>query len=231
MKKTVYLIGGLAVFIFIFILIIISGFFFQPGQKNFLTGVVPSPIPIQNGQNSILKILLTEPADKQTAIPINQFITVTFSKNVLGKDISFAIQPPATYDTSVVNNQLVVSFSSNLLPTTLYTYTVYFHGNNLGSFTFTTAGATSVAQDQAALTMKNWSRANQPDMFVYTNTPYKTADFSVVADFIKTSPYNAFFNVSLLGQNKDQNKQAFLVWLTSLGLTDQQIQNLDIRYP
>lgn len=230
MKKIVFLIGGIAILTFIFLLLLISSFFFSSGKSSVNNVTTPTPITTNQNTNP-LSILTTDPLNNQTNVPINQIITITFNKNVLSGNITFTIQPSAQYVGNIVNNQYVVNLTSNLLPNTQYTYTIHVHDRNLGVYTFTTAGSQSgITNDNAAQTIKDWSRTNKPDMFLYNQTPYSTSDFSVSKDISQTAPYNAFFTVSLLGTDKNSGKQAFLQWLTSLGLTDQQIQNLDIRY-
>ena len=229
MKKTLLLIIGL---VLLALLVITSSIFISKKNRQKPSSFIPipSPVRIQTEQNIPLQIITTNPTDKQVAVPISQIITITFNKPVSAKDISFTIEPNTSYLTTITKNQLFISFSPPLLQST--TYTIKF--NNLpirNTYTFTTANANAIkTNDNASESLTIWSRAYKPDLYIYNQLPHDTSDYSITGSMTQIKPYHFYFNVSLLGTNKDQSKQAFVSWLQSLGLTDTQIQGLDIRY-
>lgn len=233
MKKTIYLISGL---ILIVIIVIIAVFLSSSNKQaapasnpNF----IPTAIPIPTSSDSVpLQIIKTDPLDKTTAIPVNQIITITFNRNLAPQDVSFSIQPDAPHAASIVNNQLLINFTATLSARTVYTYTATHNGKVITHpYTFTTADAASVfTNDNTAETLTNWSRVNEPDLFLYNRVPYASTNFSVEGASTQTEPYHFYFTVSLSGINTDQDKKEFVAWLTSLGLTNDQIQKLDIRF-
>lgn len=233
MKKTIYLISGL---ILLAVIVLIAVFFSSrnkqtsPAQEN---SFIPTAIPIPTSRDSVpLKIIRTDPLDKKTAVPVNQIITITFNRNLAPQDVSFAILPDAPHVANIVNNQLLVNFTATLSAHTTYTYTITSKGTVVTHpNTFTSADAVSaITNDNAAETMTNWSRANEPDLFLYNHVPYSTTNFSVTGDSTQTAPYHFYFTVSLTGLNTDEDKKEFVAWVASLGLTNDQIQKLDIRF-
>lgn len=82
-------------------------------------------------------------------------------------------------------------------------------------------------QDHAADLNNQYNMTNQPDIFLSNKTPYDTTDFSVTSDFASSPTQHFFFTVTAKNAHA---QQAFLTWLHSLGLTDGQIQILDVRY-
>jgi len=84
---------------------------------------------------------------------------------------------------------------------------------------------TGAAQDE-----KKFQLQNSPDVFLSNQTPYSTKSFSVTSDF-KTQPTGHFyFIVTLKSKDSAQDKISFLNWLKSLGLSDNQINALDVTY-
>lgn len=234
MKKTIYLISGLI----LLVLIIIVSIFFSSKKKETVTSSdqaknIPTSVPIPtNINNTSLQITSTDPTDKKIAVSVNQIITITFNKKISSQDVTFTLLPTKTHILDFANNQLIISFSSNLLPNTTYYYTIKSKDNAINhQYTFTTSGTESAkTNDNAAQALTNGSRALEPDLFLYNRTPYATTDFSITGAAAKTPPYHFYFTISLIGTNKDQSKQEFIAWLISLGLTNDQIKTLDIRY-
>ena len=82
-------------------------------------------------------------------------------------------------------------------------------------------------------TLENY-RTQKPDLFLAHFVPYDKPrveeKFLAERDF-KTEPTNHyFFIVTLRGDNKIESLQDFHRWLTSLGLSETQINQLDIVY-
>ena len=61
-------------------------------------------------------------------------------------------------------------------------------------------------------------------------TPYDAVLFSVAAQFVPDIPAHNAILVTLKSDDKEGAKQSFMNWLKSLGLRDEQISSLDIRY-
>lgn len=70
----------------------------------------------------------------------------------------------------------------------------------------------------------------EPDLFLSNNLPYQTHDFDASAAFTSSPTDHFYFTVVTKNGNPDGAKQKFLTWVQSLGLTQEQINKLDIRY-
>jgi hypothetical protein len=227
-------------FIFLaFIIIIFSFFVFFIETKK--TSVTPSPIstptpltlPINTNKTG-LSIVSTLPANNATNINANQPIIITFNRTVSSSDFSFALAPNLPYTSSFQGNQFIVTPTNSFDTGTPYYFTIQFSdGIFAQKFSFVTAGAGPIGNSS----FDNVSEVNnagykilKPDLFLSNQTPYQTSDFSVNYHLSQTPTDHFAFEVTLTGPNKLQSKQDFLTWLHSLGLTDDEIQQIDITY-
>lgn len=75
-----------------------------------------------------------------------------------------------------------------------------------------------------------YQNKTEPDIFLSNNLPYQTTDFAASAAFTSSPTDHFYFIVLVISGNPDVTKQKFLAWVQSLGITQQQISQLDIRY-
>lgn len=196
-------------------------------------GTTPTntPIPTQ-----ALSVVSTTPADGAKNIILNQQITIIFNRVFTQDEISFSIAPPISTSQQIKNNQLLVTPQQNFQQGTLYTYALKYASETTlpKTYSFTTVGPTQpylpdTRPSGAAEQNNAFLIQNHPDVFLSNQTPYSASNFSVSSDFTQTPTGHFHFTVSLIGNSQDA-KNAFIQWALSLGLTNEQIQQLDITY-
>lgn len=198
------------------------------------TGFYPveSPVPI--------KILSTNPTDKQSNISVNTDITITFTTGVRTSDIEILTDPNIELTMESVpfhSNQLLVKSTKPLSPGVLYiirvNYTPYPYYPQ--TFSFTTTGPTQQPRDTAPNptivdSAQRSYLADHPDYFLDYRLPYQSPAFTITATYTKIPTPHFYFDVTLKGTDTTQSKSAFMQWLYSLGMNDGHISRLDIRY-
>lgn len=95
---------------------------------------------------------------------------------------------------------------------------------------FVTPAVTVSTDDNAHNLELNHQFHNQPDLFVSNFLPYETQDFAASSDFTESPTSHFYFVVVLKNSNNNLSMEKFHQWLLSLGLEQQQIAQLDIRY-
>lgn len=237
-QKRIILLLILALFIFLLITLMLLGGR-KVGTLFFPFSPTPTPIggtrvlPKINTTNSI-NVTSVDPEDGATNIPINQTIHITFSRPIDANEVTFIANPPFQFTASVADNVLTIKPSANLSQYTVYSYFVTFLSFLPSkTFTFTTSSPNPSITPFVGDTARNHSDQNNkitlPDLFLANQCPYTTKDFTI--DAIDT-PYpkdHFFFNVTLNKYNPAA-KQAFIDWLHSLTLSDEQIGKLEIHY-
>lgn len=76
----------------------------------------------------------------------------------------------------------------------------------------------------------NYQKTQHPDIFLASQTPYSTKDFSVLSQFKQQTAGHFAFTVLLKTTDKNVAKNEFISWVKTFSITDQQIQTLDIEY-
>lgn len=182
---------------------------------------VPSTVPLSVVQTSL----------QGGNIPVSQTsMAITFNRPFSLNEFVFAIDHDLTYTIAIQDNILLITFKSEFQPATTYTYTFTFTNRPSQSYSFTTVSQAPTPKDSVPGVVDDYSRTHYPDVFLYNRTPYDSADFSVTGDLTDSPTQHDYFTVTLKGSDVLQSKQSFINWLHSLGLADQQIQTLDIRY-
>jgi hypothetical protein len=181
-------------------------------------------------------IISTSPANNQTNIPINlNAIIITFDQPVTVQDIPLSIGPSIQYTIAAQNNSIIITPQEQLKTGMTYDIVLRLYQNEgqikLYPFNFTIAGPTPtpLPTDQPGWENPDELRLTAPDVYLSNYTPYSETSFNVTSDYIFT-PTGHFYFVATLHGDTTSAKNAFITWLHSLKLTDQQIQGLDIRY-
>ncbi|HEV2340097.1 MAG TPA: Ig-like domain-containing protein [Patescibacteria group bacterium] len=196
-----------------------------------------APVPSQK-QPSIttspknLLITSVSPIDNADDVTLTQPITITFNKLFSFSDITFSISPQVGMQTAVFGNSLVLT-PAGFQPATQYIYTIHFiQANTSKTYSFITQGITPspTPQDNTGQENDQNLQQNYPDIFVENRMPYQTSDFSVSGDWTDQPTQHYFFTVTLIDSDKNKAKQSFTNWLLSIGLSQTQMQQLDIRY-
>lgn len=198
----------------------------QPFEQNTST---PTGVAVSQGP---LSILGATPPDQATNVPVNTSISIGFSRNFTSGEITFSIGPTITYKTTISGSTLNITPNLPLLPGATYQYVVQFaDGSFSKKYSFTTAGenpnTNNPNYDNTSNLQNAWYRSFKPDVFLANKTPYQGSDFSVTYDLTEI-PYEHYFFIVTTSTSQGQND--FLAWLRTLGLTDKQIQQLEIHY-
>src|SRR3989344_178136 len=77
---------------------------------------------------------------------------------------------------------------------------------------------------------EQFQKTEYPDAFLANITPYQNNFFSITSDFTSTPTEHFYFTIRFLSSDKVAAQQSALQWIKGQGLTDQQIQSLDLRY-
>jgi hypothetical protein len=240
MKKYIYT----AIILFVFIL----GFFYlsysksdtvpqnladiEPDEYARSWSYTPTPYPKENNPLNVVSVL---PMDNSVSVSTDDNITVTFNRELKEEDIIFSIEPKFEYRMEIDGYNLKIIPSKPLSSGTKYFYVIKYRlpGKIPQGYSFTTLGPTpqitqNTQPEGGVEETEKFYLENHPDIFLSNKTPYSTADFSVEWEFVK-EPYEHFeFNVELFGNNDDRSYDKFILWLQSLGLTNKQINALDI---
>lgn len=227
---------------FVFIaLLIASGILYvlqlsrSSGRVSLFFPHVTTPTPVEtpiNQVRSALRLVHIDPQDNQDNVALDQKIQATFDK--AANSIAFAIYPDIPFVISSQDTHVSITFSQPLVSDTVYSYNFLdSEGKIIISGTFATGTkADSVAPlsqeyDHLDSTADQAQQESYPDVFLATYVPYETNSFSVTSVFSSSGEGHFSFTVS---QKNSGGKKDFLSWLSSLGLTDGEIQKLDIQY-
>lgn len=207
-----------------------------PGKQQ-----IDSTFPIfpesSNENNVPLEIISVTPENKSENIAFQQTVTVEFNRTFSLREIEFAIDPAVSYTPQVKNTQLVISPNPAFFPSTRYTFSIRTLGTDQfpKAYSFQTIGPTPIFLPDTQPPggpekVENFQKQNNPDVFLANKTPFSTTDFSIANEF-SSEPLEHFkFTVTLSGSDKEMSKQRTIEWMKSIGLTDEQIIDLDIDW-
>ncbi len=194
--------------------------------------------PESSSNNTVpLEIISVIPENKSENIALQQTITVELNRTFNRREIEFAIDPPVSYASQVKNTQLIISPNPAFSPSTRYTFSIKIleAGQFPKTYSFQTIGPTPLLLPDTQPPggpekVENFQKQNSPDVFLANKTPFSTADFFIMNDFISEPLEHFKFTVTLSGPDKEISKQKTIEWIKSIGLTDKQIINLDIDW-
>ncbi|HXS14735.1 MAG TPA: Ig-like domain-containing protein [Candidatus Saccharimonadales bacterium] len=224
---------GLLFFIFLGILLL-------AGSKRSQDVSLPSfttPTPIDEPGGYIktpLKLLETSPVNGSVGVEINQPIIFTFNQSVATESVSFAILPEIGYTISSRLYSLIITPTTPYDANIIYTYSLFTQdGQSLTTGTFSAGLSPNPVKPLTGRypNLDTVSEADQrqqfPDLFLASYVPFSTSSFSV-ADSFSASPSGHYeFTVTQITKTA---KEDFLLWIKQLGLTQTQIDRLQIYY-
>lgn len=196
--------------------------------------ITPTLLPTiaTNIPNQKIQVTHIQPADASTNNPIFVTIKATFNQDITSQNITFSILPPTPFTLEKIGTIATITFSKPLQQASQYFYS--FNLNNieiLPAFSLTTEGQgkikipdTSVNPAGRAL---EYQRMHDPETYLQNYSPHETSAFAFNFSFEGSHIY---FTVTSKKVTKDDAKQQFFTWIQSIGLTQQQLQTLDIRY-
>lgn len=198
------------------------------------TGIIA---PTNSLQNNELDVVSVTPKDGAQAVNINTSIRITFSRNLKEGEIDFSMGPDAIYSQEIKDNVLIITPWEPLAEGTLYTYSVNFENDNqkVRLYRFVTEGTLSeilpdTRSNDFIEEIEEKERVNHPDIYITNRTPYEDSTFAITSDFEQKTPAHYYFIVTSKINNPDTVEQAVDAWLQLQGLTEEQINGLDIRY-
>ena len=228
MKDKKFIITIISVIVAIPILLFLISLLFTRAVKKPST-TTPSPT-----QAPLLK---TSIQNNQINVPLDGVLTVDFGRPIQASEFAVTYLPVANFSTQASGTILTVTPSSPLKPSTRYSITVSTADRKklLVALVFTSLGPTPTFRPDTRPSGEpqrsdDLLRQNHPDNLIANHLPYETSDFKAVYTY-KVAPTGHFaFTVTLLGANKDSSKLSFITWVKSFGLSDTQINQLDITY-
>lgn len=197
----------------------------------------PSPTarPISRLPKTPLFITQVIPEDNSTNIPPDQQIQITFNKALDLNEVYISFGPGVIFKTVPNNNTIVLIPESPLTSGLTYRLLVKFNrtGDLSKQYQFTVAGTppSTLPDTQppgAAKQSEDFNRQNHPDLFLANKTPIKQAGFDFYKGTLKITPQEHYSFVAV--GKTDSAKSDLSTYLTSLGLTQDQISPLDITY-
>lgn len=242
-----WVVVGSLVFVAMMILVFLMVF---RGNKTPVSPVQPTrPVPTRlpslppvlatpSAEGADIRVLETNPVDGAKNVSVTQDITVTFTGSIQQRDIVIHTSPEIRYrltDIPFQSNKIVLDIQEPLSAGVLYSVNVTYlpYPYHPRTISFTTTGPTQpdrpdTAPPDTEIIDRTYLQ-DQPDLYLYNNTPYETAAFRITGAYTTFPNGHYGFDVVLLG-DQQQAKQAFLQWLSSLGFNDTHIGQLDIRY-
>ena len=215
------------------------------GNKGHTTKPGQIPIASQSpsnttnfGNSNALSVIKTIPDSGTQEIYPDQRLVVSFNKDLGGGAPAIQFTPNVLFNFQVLGKDLYIIPSQNLATSTQYTISL--SGGGMASnysFNFTTSSKSRPSDltqsDPGAQTYQaeeNFLLQNYPDSFLANKLPFSVASFSADISTPKSqSNPNYIFKVILKG-DQQTSKNDFITWAKSLGLSDSQIQGLNINY-
>jgi hypothetical protein len=209
-----------------------SNLYTSESQNRFPTGVLPNNI----AENE-LDIISISPVDGDNNVSLNTKLEIKFSKDFIETEIDFNISPKTFFSIKKDGNNLIITPDSELIPGTLYTFSVKMlnQPEKIRLYRFVTRGEPNpilpdTREEAVVNEYINLERTKYPDIFVANNTPFENEYFRAISDYETNVPAHYYLIITPKVNNLEIVKANVNVWLQTLGLTDEQISNFDIRY-
>lgn len=212
-------------------------------------GPTPTTLPISLPPEVIteaagLSVVKIEPENEAKEVQLRQRITITFNRQIKPENIKLLITSGLDYSQSdfefykeVRGENLIITPKERFSPGTTYYMEIVYKPTNhlLTNSVFTTTGPTTTPPPNTAPSgfieeQEEFQRKNYPDVFLSNKAPFETDTFSVTSDYTSEPTDHFYFIVSLKGPDHEKAKENATNWVKSLGLTEEQINSLDITY-
>lgn len=196
---------------------------------------IPTNEQLQQEKKQDFIIQAVEPSNGKENVDVKTFITIRYAQPLAQKDIKeIVLSPKMDADFSLKNKTLIIKPKRTLQPGTPYSFRIYYANETYSeSFYFVTEGETPeefYEQVDPGILLDNSEeeqKKNDPSLYVFNKTPYKTELFSVSSNL--TSDDTIIIHVTLKTDG-EKARQEFIEWLLSIGLTEEQIGELNIEY-
>ena len=196
----------------------------NPQINDTKTSITPDPAELE------YRIVEAKPDDEEKNVPVDTVIEIVFNKDVNPDELEFSIAPKIEFELDYEGNVLYVYPKNNFVTGTKYTYIIKYKAQALPSrtYSFITEGEFKSLPDTQPEggfeEQEDYVRLNKPDIYLTNKTPFTSPTFIVQSTYVEGNPGHFRFTVI---QKTATGKSAFLEWLKSLKLTEEQISHLD----
>lgn len=171
--------------------------------------------------------------DNATHVPLEPNLIINFNRAIQRGDIDVDIKPSVPHTLTMVGANMSIDLRQPLQKLTDYTITVTTSTENRKTFSFsTTDPALGYTQDTYRLgnveQSNEYYRTKHPTLFVANNAPHETATFLLEATYDKSS--KDFLLTLYYKDTKEKALIEYTEWLVSLGMYDEQIQQISMDY-
>lgn len=207
----------------------------QPLNKLPVIFFNPSPTILSTVQLPFASLFITQviPDDGATNIPANQQVQIIFNRALNLNEVYISFGPGVTFKTILNNNAITLIPESSLTSGLTYKLLVKFNktGELSKQYQFIVTGTPpqylpDTQPPGAAQQSEEFNRKNHPDIFLSNKTPIKQTTFDFYKGTLKSTPQEHYSFV--LVQKADSARSDLSAHLISLGLSQDQINSLDI---
>jgi len=202
----------------------------------FFSFPTPSPV-LPPGTLFVYKapqIVSSSPSAGEQNVSTSPTITIVFNRSVTNDEITFWVGPSSTPTVSITGNTLTATVSSPLSQGSQYGYSIkYKDGSSSKTYFFTTQGSGPINNslyDPFSQMTTSQDKQLHPDIYISNQMPHTGNLFRVSYSYTPSPNSHIYFSVLLFGNDDTQAKSEFISWMKSAGLTDDQINGMDIRY-
>lgn len=197
------------------------------------------PVSSQSPAKQIPNISASNPANNAANVPVNQEalgFTLGSGSIVKSEDVDFTIDPPVLFSYKAKNTSIEVTLLKLLQPGTTYSYSISINKGSPYVGWFTTSGptpqTTPYSGEPAGFFEEEKEHQIQefPDIYLSNYTPYETDQFTIESKHNATrGGFDFIVTKKGIIDQKDLQNQVNL-WITSQGISQNQISNLTITY-
>lgn len=237
MNKIILLVLGLSIIFLTLLLIVTSRG--KPVWKNPVLFFRPSPsAPIVSDLPSTpLSIVSVLPENGATNVSPDQQVHIVFSRPLSLNEVYISFGPGVVFKTNVNGDTVTIVPQSPLVAGLTYKLLVKFNktGQLSNQYQFTVAGdpPATLPDTQppgAAQQSEEYNRQNHPDIYLVNKAPIKQASFDLYKGSLKPTPKEHYSFVMTSKADPASSKSDFFAELKSLGLSQDQINSLDIIF-
>lgn len=199
--------------------------------------LTPTPFmtqpPSTEEVRSDIVILSTVPGNGASNVEINIPLRVVMNQPIDNVSLTAIVTPRVDYAIQKLGPVFFLTPRTTFAKNTQYTIDILSGDTRFGSFSFTTGTQEHVgtAPDEASLEdQEKFYLNNYPDVYLSNKIPFDSDQFFIKRGGVRLPPNERNYFIVTLKSDQENSKEVFLDWLRSLGLTDAQIQGLDIEY-
>ncbi|MDP3724110.1 MAG: Ig-like domain-containing protein [bacterium] len=233
-KKTIFILVSL-LFLLLGLLLVRAMFQRQtlpPSPSLNPTPLTSPPSPTEEIRSDLV-ILSTVPRNGEAAVEINIPLRIVMNQPIENVSLTAVVTPRVDYATQKLGPVFFLTPRTTFEKNTQYTIDILSGNTRVGSFSFITGAQehAGTAPDESSIQeQERFYLNNYPDVFLSNNIPFDSDQFFIKRGGVRPPPDQRNYFVVTLKGDRENSKEVFLHWLRSLGLTDTQIQTLDIEY-